>query len=886
MWKRICIFLFVFFNFSLLFAGITGKVAGRVTNKKTGEPMVGVNIMIKGTRFGAASDPDGYYYILHIPPGVYEVSASMIGYETRINQGVKVSADFTTTVDFVMSDKVLAGDEVIITAQKPLVQRDQTAKAVTIEAETFSEMPIVGFEKALTTSAGFTTDENGDIHVRGGRSGEAVYMIDGVYVRDPYSGGFGSQIDKYSIEELQVITGAFNAEYGQAMSGVINIITKEGGSHYHGRFEYETDALNDSPYQRKDWLLYSDNTAGLRTEERLQFRDTLRDSLGNSIYEPTHLGQLTGNLSVNFGGPVPFIKNLRFFSSGRYFNTTGYAPWGFDKRHEFNTKLTYSLSSLKLNFLIQRNYRKWKPYNHRWKYNPQGYEDRKSDVARESLTISHVLSKSTFYEARFSRFHRIFNRFLPGKHAQFAFNNETGSFELGATNFVRRRSNSDGFYFEGDNGTIDDRDILTYTGKIDLTSQLNRSNLIKTGVEVIRHRISREAFIQPWEGDNHRYENFTRRPVELGAYVQDKLEHDLFIINAGLRFDYSNPKHTFWPDPDVPGHVDENGVWIPSEQVKVSVKTQLSPRIGIGFPVTDKTLFYTSYGHFYQNPSYLEMYAPQKVDEDQPLIGNPAIKPQKTVAFEAGVKNQIGDDYALDFNFFFKDITNLAGSTYHGFFPFEYTLYDNSDYASVNGIDVTLTKRMSHFFSASVNYSYQVAKGNESDPREGFNDFKRSNFPLRPKRLFFLDFDRRHDFSLNLNVVLPTYFGPIFLSGHPFGDLQFNILFEAASGLPYTPRVEEAGEGGLQVEKNSAHRPAIYQLDLKILKKYRLQKMSVTGFLVIKNLFDRVNPLRIWNRTGLPWDDGQFTSLSNDRVFDPSHVDVPRQITAGFRFDY
>ncbi|MFQ5637626.1 MAG: TonB-dependent receptor domain-containing protein [bacterium] len=887
MFRRIPhILLLISTNLPLLYAGTTGKIAGRVTDKKTGEPMVGVNVVMKSTRLGAATDAEGYYFILHVPPGVYEMTARMMGFEAPTKQGVRVSADMTTTVNFALTDKVIAGDVVVVTAEKPLVQRDQTAKSATITAETFAEMPIVGFEKALTSSTGFTTDQDGEIHVRGGRSGEAVYMIDGVYVRDPYSGGFGSQIDKYSIEELQVITGAFNAEYGQAMSGVINIITKEGGSDYHGRFEYESDALNDSPYQREDWLLGTETIDGLNEEQKLEFRDALRDSLGHSLYQPTDIGQIRGNFSANFGGPVPLLKNLKFFTSGRYYNTTGYAPWGYDKQREFNTKLSYSPGGLKMNLLVQRNFRKWKPYDHRWKYNPAGFEDRKSDVARESLTLTHILNKSTFYEARFSRFHRKFKRFSPGKHAEFGRNEETGGIELLETNFVRPRSNSDGFFFEGDNGTIDDRDILTYTGQLDFTSQVNRNNLVKAGFQLIRHRITRETFIQPWEGENHRFENFTRRPIELGVYVQNKLEHDLFVINMGLRLDYTDARHTFWPDPDVPGHLDESGNWVPSPQVKVPVKKQLSPRIGIGFPVSDKMLFWTSYGHFYQNPSYLELYASQKVDEDRPLIGNPAIKPQRTVAFEAGVKRQISDDYALDFSFYFKDITNLAGSTFHGFFPFEYTLFDNSNYASVNGVDVTLTKRMSHLFSATVSYSFQVAKGNESDPREGFNDFKRSNFPLRPKKQFFLDFDRRHDFSLSMNIILPKTFGPDLLGSKPFGDLQLNILFEAGSGLPYTPRIEGAGEGGLRVEKNSAHRPPVYQLDLKILKMYRVQGMSLTGFLVIKNLFDRVNALRVWNRTGLPWDDGLFTSRSKDRIFDPSHVDIPRQVSAGFRFDF
>lgn len=886
-----CLFSIVLgFN---LFAGTTGKIAGSVQITKTGEPLIGVNIILKGTQLGAATDMDGYYYILNIPPGTYQVSAMMIGYEKQIQTNVQVSADQTTSVNFQLSEQVVAGEEVVVVAEKSMIQKDLTSKVAVVEAEVFSEMPIDNFEEAITTQAGFTTDSEGEFHVRGGRAGEVAFMIDGVYVRDPYSGGFGSQIDKYSIKELQVLTGGFNAEYGQAMSGVINIVTKEGGSDYHGRLEYESLRLNESPYRKQDWMLYTDIAENLSADEQKIYRDTIRDTLGNSLYQAPEYDKkdeksympVQGNFAANLSGPVPGINNLTFFVSGTVMNDPGYQPWGYDKSRELNLKLTYKLKQMKINVFGQRNYRDWKPYSHTWKYNPDGYEDRQNNVEREGLILTHTLNRSTFYELRLSRFHRMYERDLPGKSAVFTYDPVFNTYNLTSSTFTARTNNNDGFYLTGDNGTFDDRDILTYTAKFDITSQISKNNLIKSGIELIRHRISRETFILPWEGENHRYENFTRRPLELSVYVQDKLEHEYFILNAGLRFDYNDAKHTMWPDLDVPGYLDENGDWIASDEVKVNAKKMLSPRIGIGFPITDQTLFYSSYGHFYQIPSYLEMYGPKKVDEDQPLIGNPRIEPQKTVAFEAGAKQQIGSDYVVDFNVFFKDITNLAGSTYHGFFPYEYTLYDNSDYASVNGVDLTITKKFTYNFNASLNYTYSIAKGNESDPREGYNDYKRTNYPLRPKRIFYLDFDRRHDLAMNLNYVLPEKFGPKIGSFAFFENMQFNFLFEAASGLPYTPILDEGGEG-LRVEKNTARQKPMYNMDVKILKPFKFSHFAFTAFLRVQNVFDRRNSVSIWSRTGLPWDNGPYTSTSKDRVHNPTNVTEPRRISVGLRFDF
>jgi len=876
-----------------VFAGTTGKISGRVQVKETGEPLIGASIIIKDTQMGASSNQDGYFFILNIPPGTYSVAVRMIGYEQLVKTGVRVSADQTTMVNFAISEQAISGEEMLIVAERPMVQKDITGKSAVVDAEVFSEMPINNFEGAIITQAGFTTDSEGEFHVRGGRAGEVAFMIDGVYVRDPYSGGFGSQIDKYSIKELQVLTGGFNAEYGQAMSGVVNIVTKEGGSQYHGRIEYESLRLNQSPYRSQDWMLSSDIAENLSAAEQELFKDTIRDSLGHSIYQtPEYDNQdeksymaLQGNFTANLSGPVPGLDKLTFFASGAVMNDPGYLPWGYDKSREMNLKLTYKMEKMKINVFGQRNYRDWKPYEHTWKYNPEGYEDRQNNVEREGIILTHTLSNSTFYEMRLSRFHRMYKRYLEGESAVFSYDPEFNTYNLTSSTFTPRTNNNDGFYLTGDNGTIDDRDILTYTAKFDITSQLSQKNLLKSGVELIRHRISRETFILPWEGENHRYENFTRHPIELSIYIQDKLEHDYFILNTGLRFDYNDPKHTMWPDLDVPGYLDENGDWIASEEVDVKPQKLLSPRIGIGFPVTDQTLFYSSYGHFYQIPSYLEMYGPKKVDEDQPLIGNPSIEPQQTVAFEAGVKQQIGSDYVLDFNVFFKDITNLAGSTYHGFFPYEYTLYDNSDYASVNGADLTITKKFSSNFNASINYTYSIAKGNESDPREGYNDYKRTNYPLRPKRIFYLDFDRRHDMAMNLNYIFPDEFGPKIGGYAALENLQFNFLFEAASGLPYTPILDEGGEG-LRVEKNTARQEATYNLDVKMLKPFKFSHVSFTVFFIVQNVFDRRNPTDVWSRTGLPWDNGPYTSTTKDRVYNPTNVTEPRRISAGVRFDF
>jgi len=225
-------FFFLLFIPAILFAGNTGKIAGRVTDAQTGEPIVGVNVIIEGTYLGAATDINGNYVIINVPPGTYRVKASAIGYKTVVKEGVKVSIDLTTRVDFQLEPTVIElGQEVVVFAERPLVQKDLTASTAIIGSDLIQALPITEFQEVIQLQAGVVAG-----HIRGGRSGEVAYWIDGVPVTDVYDRSAVISVDRKSIQELQLVSGAFNAEYGQAMSGIINIATKDGDNRLNGSF--------------------------------------------------------------------------------------------------------------------------------------------------------------------------------------------------------------------------------------------------------------------------------------------------------------------------------------------------------------------------------------------------------------------------------------------------------------------------------------------------------------------------------------------------------------------------------------------------------------------------------------------------------------------------
>ncbi|MFC1569042.1 carboxypeptidase-like regulatory domain-containing protein, partial [bacterium] len=218
-------------------AGSTGKIKGIVTDAMTGDRLIGANILVENTIFGAAADMDGNFMILNVPPGKYNIRASMIGYKNLVVENVNVSVDFTTELNFELSITVLeTGETVTITAERQMVIKDLTATTAVVGAEEIAALPVTEISEAVELQAGLVKDAGGGIHVRGGRSGEISYWIDGIPVTDVYDGGTVVDVNKNMVQELQVVSGAFNAEYGQAMSGIVNITTKEGSNNFGGSF--------------------------------------------------------------------------------------------------------------------------------------------------------------------------------------------------------------------------------------------------------------------------------------------------------------------------------------------------------------------------------------------------------------------------------------------------------------------------------------------------------------------------------------------------------------------------------------------------------------------------------------------------------------------------
>ncbi len=626
-----------------VWAGTTGKIVGQVTDSGSGAPLVGVNVSLSGTYLGSSTDGDGNYLILNVPPGSYTMIFKYIGYRTVGIEGVTVSVDFTTRQSCQMKQESLElGEVIVVTAKREMIRKDLTASQNEVTFEDIQSMPVEEFEDIIRMQSGITRDEGGGFHIRGGRSSEVTFWVDGISVTDVFDGSNGVEIENNAIQSLQVISGTFNAEYGQAMSGIINVVTREGGRQYKGEF---SAYLGDYISADKKIFANIDNI------------------------NPTDIYDLSFSLS----GPVPytgealsFFTNLRenyddgYLYGQRDFNTDGttgdsaFVSMNRNKWLSWQSKLTWQFAPLlKLRLGFNYDNHEYNLYDHFFKFNPEGDFDRFQTGYNGSLTLDHTLNGSTFYTVKIGRFEKEYEQYVYKNPFDPSFvDNSEARYAVSAFQFSHGGQQNQHFL----------RSTRSDVLKFDITSQITAKHLIKFGLEGRMHRLElldystingtpTDTFYTPIQPpENHiNFGQYAFEPIEFSVYIQDKLEYQDFIFNLGLRFDYFDSRGNILRDPMDPSRYTPLGeeyegrdpaslesIWYK----KASTKYSISPRIGMAFPISAAGVIHASYGHFSQIPEFRLLYENPgfKVTRGQSnLLGNADLKPQQTVMYEIGL---------------------------------------------------------------------------------------------------------------------------------------------------------------------------------------------------------------------------------------------------------
>ena len=862
--------LFLLFSICLLLCAADvmaqGKIAGRVTDRQGGESLIGVNVVIDGANQGSVSDADGNYVIINVRPGTYTLVFSYIGYQTQRVEGVRVSTGQTTRYDLAMQETVLEGEEILIQAERPLIQKDLTASKTTVVAEEIDQLPVETFFGVLVTQAGVNQGPDGTIHIRGGRSNEVSYLVDGISVGNPFeTNGLATTVAADAIQEMTVISGAFNAEYGRAMSGIVNLVTKEGGNTVDGSFSFQ----GGDTFTKHDDIFFTPSDVGV------------------DIY----------TLEGSLGGPLTFLRDGNFFVSARHDVNEGYAfgirqhfpsdsanfngpslyyeiqdrPWweylpedsgvpgalGLelpDERVAMNPSLSSNFvgkvtfrpfQSIKLEYSYIYDYSRRKPLNAStflYRYVPDGIETRREDGYSHRVGITHTIDNQTFHKLIVSLASNQFRRFVYENPEDERYVRDIG--DIGDGTVV----GFPGFNFlmGGNQKTHINETSTSLRAKWDITKQIGAIHEAKAGVEAQFHSLDRRNFSVLFNNDPlyrdgptipadespffDEYED--QEVLEFSAYIQDKLEFDNFIINAGLRYEFFNPNGSAVADLLNP---------INGGQETSGTKQYLLPRVGVSFPITSTGIVHFSYGHFAQMPRLRNLYLNPNFEIIPNRVwtyGNSNLRAERSVQYEIGLQQQIGENMAFDVSGYFKDIRDYLALQRIQFsrIPGEnlYNIYLNKDYANIRGVTFALTRRRDRngILSASIDYTFQVAEGNNDDTDAFFFNFlsgRENEFEVVP-----LDFDQRHVISSTVALTRPGNWGASFIA-------QFS------TGYPYTPLLLDQNIDQLP---NSGRKPTLFDVDAHIYKEFSLGPGTLRVFAKVFNVLDELNERFVFNDTG------------------------------------
>ncbi len=867
-----------------LLAGNTGKLAGKVTDARTGEPLPGANVFLEGTTMGGTTDFDGNYVILNIPPGRYTTVASFIGYRRMRNENVRISVDFTTALNFPLEEGDIELEAVTITSQRsPLIRQDLTNPVSSISAETIDELPVTDISEIIGLQAGITVDDDGSVHIRGGFGNEIAYTLNGVNINNPYGNTRSVGLATNAVQEVSVSGGTFSAEYGTALSGVVNYVTREGGSDWGGSFKY---LGGDHISSRKDLFFNIDDVKPTSTyrmegsfggpifsEDLRFFSSAVYNMFGGSIYgrrlyNPgdsylSREGFPTGDVRAGSSGDPYYFGPLLHDTTDLVGGPSGdgeIVPLNWYKSYNIQANLSYRLSQdIKLKYEIVHDY-SYSPgsSSRAYWYKPDGRAKSIGTSFFHSLEYTQVLSDRAFFTLKgsyitdegWSRAYDDYNdpRYIPDFYSRVLPNTGflTGGVDLGR--FWRRTE--------------------TIGGKFDLVSQMFNIHEVKVGAELRQHTLDvesytlqfrdptnpnlepsftnvlvRDATFEPFIPTREAgYTRYSKKPIQASAYVQDKIElFTSIILNIGLRYDYFEPAAQYH------GSISEelilqDSIFLYKDLQDAEAKHMFAPRISVSYPITDQGTIRFSYGHFHQIGSLSSLYSNTNFRAPlgtTPSFGNPNVNPQRSVQYELGLQQGLTEDLKIEVTGYYKDVRDYIYSqqiiTPRG--DKSYYLLTNLSYANTRGVSFSLVKRRApgELLSATLDYTFQISDGNRTEPSEElfFNEQKGR---LSETYLVAQGFDRSHTLTTTVMLTEPS-------------DWVVSMIGWLRTGTPYTPAFPSSVVP-IEFEQNSDRQPFQWNVDLKAEMFFTFGGMRFSFFVQVDNLFDTENELSVYASTG------------------------------------
>lgn len=918
----------------ILFAGTTGKISGVIRDAETNEPLAGANIVIQSTNMGAAADATGHYFIINIPPGTYSIQASMMGYESVRRSEVRVIIDHTTPVDFALKATTLTGEQVVIVANREVVQMDMSATQIAASAEQINVLPNVNkITEYINLQAGIEGE-----NIRGGSLDETQFMMDGLISVDNRTNQPIRLLNLSAVKELSIVKGGFTAEYGNLRSGLINVITKEGTKKFSGSidFRYRPAGLKhsgESIFNPNNWYLkpYLDpsvafigtakawdantrnqyltfvgwNAVADRFNKDKNPDNDMTPEQARDLFLWLHraegssaLGQKEGKYGDrpdwftdgSLSGPIPFIGkylgDLTFFASYSEDWQLFALPTSRDyyRQNSGMLKLTSHLSSnLKLNLdalygevhTIATD-RRGQYYGSEFPYARSGTEILNfsyTDIGNGDIyglyfpgyfnpytvyqsmfgiSLDHVLSPKTFYNVRIS-WANIRQRAMEGQELRDpTLVRYFGKYGVDESPFGVVRTPTpmlmeDGMYYgaHGD-GAREKSTTTTLNVKFDITSQMNRYNNVKAGIEFNYDDLFSYSEYNRWESTwENRLIQYHHFPYRLAGYIQDKLEFQGLIANVGVRLEYTDP-NTDWiiTDDKYSKYFRakyEHLIFVEMPKERAKGHFSIQPRLGISHPISKNAKLFFNYGHYYSMPPTADIYRVNywRLSDGPYYIGNPSVRRPKTIAYELGWEYNLFEMFLLHISGYYKDVADqTSGSDVNR--QTQYTSYDrlvdyrtteNNNFEDTRGFEIQVDKNFGPWVTGWFNYNYMVETSGYTGRRQYFEDPREQAIQGLQNPYLVVPLARPYA-RASLNITSPADFGPKILGVKPLASIQWNTLFSFKSG-----RYETWDPLSTYKLKDNLHWKSSYGFDARLSKTFRSMGLNFELFFDIDNLW-------------------------------------------------
>jgi len=798
----------------------TGTITGKITDEK-GDPAPFIAVGLNGTQMGAQSNMEGKFTIIKVPVGTYTMAIRTRS-KAAPDKQVQVDLNHTTTVDFQVTDKAIAikGIEVISNAKITIRKKDSSTKQI-VTAEDLHSLPVDNYKEAIGLKAGVIS-QGGELHFRGGRGDEVLTIVNGIASRNPLRAE-GVDLGLLAVSSSEQVLGGLDAQYGNALSGVINLTTREGGDKFGGEIRYFTDRYGEADKSFNNFERLSTGFGGPflfpKTNYFISFEGTYTDTylrntathqehrflnfirLGNRQSNSAKLSsKLTFKLTPNEKLNLEVIKNQDLI--GEYQNRWNRA--GFVQVRQDSTAPTDGN--------VSTRYGAWSYFQVDSTYVPVNTAEHlpvnTEDYLQTALTWKHTLGVGTIYNLRASR--------QQWNSSRDVLDRMPWEYQQQPNNYYDFTNRVDGAYYvtNGDYPFYERKKTVTWTLNGDFSKKVGSHNLMTGGdINYNDFGFLRTSFPNVVTGtglyglDRDEFRAFN---PEGSFFMQDRWEYEGMVLNAGVRYDEFSV-----------------GNQISSADVTNRTKTQISPRIGVAYPISDRDVMSFFYGRLFQVPDRQFIYVGRLFSANS--RGNPNLEPETTISYQLGIQHLFSKDIFGQFSVYFKDIFGLLTTVPKEIPGFAITVptYVNADYASSRGLEFTLIKRFSHGFSGEVNYTYSNSTGTASDPNRALAAAGNLRDQFKPTSEQPLNWDQRQNISATLGLGNEK-------------DWRASFVYQFGTGLPFTPHDREERRQNPELV-NSRRLPSVSTLSMQGERFFRAWGQSLTLYVQATNLLDAQN---------------------------------------------